>query len=55
MMMEVGVGGGSDGEGVSVGGVYEKIGFFHRKNIKEVVTYLKTSDLSKNFWLSMGL
>jgi hypothetical protein len=41
--------------GSVIGGVYEKIGFFHRKNIKEVVTCLKTSDLSKNFWLSVGL
>ena len=40
---------------IEIGGVYEKTGFFHRKNIKKVVTYLKTSDLSKNFWLSMGL
>jgi hypothetical protein len=32
-----------------VGGIHEKIGYFHRPFWKKIKTFLKTSQLSKNY------
>ena len=34
---------------VTVGGIHEKIGFFHRPFLEKIKAFLKTSQLSKNY------
>ena len=39
----------------AVGGILDFFGFFYRQNYKNIFTYSKTSDKSKNSCRSMGL